>query len=63
MCAERIQRLLMAAILFISMILITNMSIWGLILQGFVIFMLIIWAFTDFCPSIWFLRKITKPCK
>jgi len=34
----------------------------AVVLQTFVILMLIIWAFTNFCPSIWFLKKIFPPC-
>jgi len=62
MCAERIQRLIMATVLLISTYLLTIGSIWGLVLQGFVIVMIVIWALTDFCPSIWMLKKFTKPC-
>jgi Na+-translocating ferredoxin:NAD+ oxidoreductase RnfA subunit len=32
-------------------------------LQIFVIIMLSIWAITNFCPSIWVLKKILPPCK
>ncbi len=62
MCAEKIQRLMMAVILLLAMYLISISSIWGLVLQGFVIFMIVVWAFTDFCPSIWMLKKMTKSC-
>jgi hypothetical protein len=34
----------------------------ALVLQVFVIVMLLIWAMTNFCPSIWLLKKLLPPC-
>ncbi len=62
MCAERIQRFIMAAVLLLAGYLLTICSFWGLLLQGFVVLMIVVWAITDFCPSIWMLKKFTKPC-
>jgi uncharacterized membrane protein YdbT with pleckstrin-like domain len=63
------QRILTAIVLGISLFLFTlgvngNRAIFqiAVILQIFVIFMLLLWAFTNFCPSIWFLKKIFPPC-
>ncbi|BBG66818.1 hypothetical protein NNO_2115 [Hydrogenimonas sp.] len=34
----------------------------GVALQVFIIIMMLIWAFTNFCPSLWFFTKILGPC-
>jgi len=64
MCAEKIQRFLMATVLTLSMLLfaIGEMQ-YAFTLQSFVIVMVLAWAFTDFCPSIWFFRKFFGTCK
>jgi multisubunit Na+/H+ antiporter MnhE subunit len=63
MCAEKIQRLLMAIVLTISMVLFFQGFIaYGMILQGFVIAMIIVWALYDFCPSLWAFSKIFGKC-
>lgn len=62
MCAEKVQRLLMAAVVFVAFYLISVMSIFGWILGGFVLVMMVIWAFTDFCPSIAILRLFLPSC-
>ncbi|MDY0238767.1 MAG: phosphoribosylaminoimidazole synthetase [Campylobacterales bacterium] len=64
MCVERVQRFLTAAML----LLITALALNGFFylsvgLQIFVIAMLMVWAVTNFCPSIWVLNKILPPCK
>ncbi|MCK9257554.1 MAG: phosphoribosylaminoimidazole synthetase [Sulfurospirillaceae bacterium] len=64
MCVERVQRFLTAAML----LLITALALNGFFylsvgLQIFVIAMLMVWAATNFCPSIWVLNKILPPCK
>jgi len=64
MCAERIQRLLMAIVLTVIMFLFAaGMVQVGVVLQTFVILMLVVWAFTDFCPSLWFFKKVSGPCE
>jgi len=35
----------------------------GVVLQTLVIIMIVIWAFTDFCPSLWLFKKIFEPCQ
>lgn len=63
MCAERIQRFLMAIVLTVSMVLFaTGQMQWAVILQTFVILMVLVWAFTDFCPSLWFFGKLFGKC-
>lgn len=64
MCAERIQRFLMAIVLTVSMFLFAaGMVQAGVVLQSLVILMIIVWALTDFCPSLWLFRRIFGPCE
>jgi hypothetical protein len=62
MCAERLQRIVMAIMILISMYLITIGSVVGVILQGFIVVMILIWAVTNFCPSVWMFEKIFGKC-
>lgn len=63
MCAERIQRFLMAIVLTVAMVLFAVGEIgWGVVIQTFVILMVVIWALTDFCPSLWMFGKIFGKC-
>lgn len=63
MCAEKIQRFLMAIVLTIAMVLFAiGQTQLGVIVQTFVILMVVVWAFTDFCPSLWFFKKIFGSC-
>ncbi|MFP4487104.1 MAG: YgaP-like transmembrane domain [Campylobacterales bacterium] len=62
MCAERVQRVLMALVVVLGTYFVTLTSIWGLVIIGFVVVMMLIWAFTDFCPSIWILKKFLPSC-
>ena len=63
MCAERIQRFLMAIVLTISMVLFASGELgYGVVLQTFVIIMIVIWALADFCPSLWAFKKIFGSC-
>ncbi|TDA68502.1 phosphoribosylaminoimidazole synthetase [Sulfuricurvum sp. IAE1] len=63
MCAEKIQRFLMAIVLTVAMVLFMNGQLqWAVIIQSFVILMVLVWALTDFCPSIWMFRKIFGSC-
>jgi len=63
MCAEKLQRILMAIVLIVSLFLLINGSVFGIILQVFVISMVLIWAFTDFCPSLWAFEKMFGACE
>lgn len=63
MCAEKIQRFLMAIVLTFSMVLTAyGYTLFGMVLQGFVILMIIVWAITDFCPSLWLFGKLFGSC-
>jgi membrane-bound ClpP family serine protease len=63
MCAERIQRLLMAIMLLLAFYLMSVGSVFGMVLQLFIIAMIVIWAITDFCPSLWAFGKMFGNCK
>ena len=63
MCAERLQRLLMAVVLLIALYFMSVGSVIGIVLQLFVVAMVVVWALTDFCPSLWFFNKVFGPCK
>jgi len=62
-CAEKLQRLMMAGVLGIAWFLVSIGSVYGHALMGFVIVMVVVWAITDFCPSIWMLAKVFGRCK
>ncbi len=64
MCVERPQRIMMAIMLSLIVVLFFSGFIKvAVVLQAIVIAMLLIWAITNFCPSIWVLRKIVPPCQ
>ena len=63
MCAEKVQRLLIAIMLgFVMMAAGMGMFKIAFLLQLFIMVMLIVWAVTDYCPSIHILRKILPSC-
>lgn len=76
MCASRVQRLLTAIVLGLGLYFFTlaaadfqsglseslNFTI-AVSLQSFVILMMLVWAITNFCPSMWFSKKIFPPCE
>jgi multidrug efflux pump subunit AcrB len=63
MCAEKIQRFLMAIVLTISMVFFVQGNIQvGVVLQTFVILMIVVWSLTDFCPSLWLFGKLFGKC-
>jgi|GEM_PF-317808 len=75
MCAARMQRLLTSMMLGLTLYFFlaaaadfqaglaasTNFIV-ALSLQGFVIFMMTVWAVTNFCPSSWMMGKLLPPC-
>jgi len=64
MCAERIQKFLMATVLVVALFLFLNSFIFlATIIQGFVIAMILAWAIFDVCPALWILKKFTPSCK
>ena len=76
MCAARMQRFLTSGMLGITLYFFlaaaadfqaglaqsTNFAV-ALSLQGFIILMMTVWAATNFCPSVWMMKKILPPCK
>jgi len=63
MCADRVHRILIAIVLGLVMgVAGAGMFKIAFLLQLFVMIMLIIWALTDFCPSLYVLRKVLPPC-
>ncbi len=62
MCAERIQRFLMAIVLLVALYFMSIGSVIGIVLQLFVIAMVVVWAISDFCPSLWFFGKTMGHC-
>ncbi|QOG12140.1 phosphoribosylaminoimidazole synthetase [Arcobacter sp. FWKO B] len=63
MCGEKLQRFLMAFVLLVAFYFMSIGSIVGVVLQFFVIGMILVWAITDFCPSIWFFNKFFGKCE
>ncbi len=63
MCAERIQRFLMAVVLTVAMLLFASGMVQaGVVLQTLIILMVIVWALSDFCPSLWLFKKLFGSC-
>jgi hypothetical protein len=63
LCAQRVQRLMMAIMLGIVLMLAgSGMLQAAFVLQVFIMIMIIVWALTNFCPSIWFLQKVLGDC-
>jgi len=69
MCAERVQRILTAIMLGIALMFLMQGAAGnalylqiGVALQAFIIVMMLIWAFTNFCPSLWFFNRVFGPC-
>lgn len=63
MCAEKIQRFLMTIVLTIALVLFAIGQVQvAVVIQTFVILMVALWAFTDFCPSLWFFGKVLGSC-
>lgn len=58
MFAEKVQRWMMAAMLTLTLVLwVLGVNGWALFFHVFIIAMVAIWAATDFCPSLWVLKK------
>jgi len=63
MCVSRVQRLMTSIVLGLVLFLgMTDNVTLAIALQVFVIIMMIIWAITNFCPSIWVLKKLLPSC-
>jgi hypothetical protein len=63
MCGDKAQRFLMAIVLMVSLYFMSIGSVIGLVLQGFVIVMILVWAATNFCPSVYIFDKIFGKCE
>ena len=64
MCIERVHRILMTIMLGISAALLLSGSAIGYAVMGFMAGMLLLWAATNFCPSLWIMSKLgIKPCQ
>ena len=53
---------MMATVISIGAYLLYSGSMIGLAVLGFVVLMLVVWAFTNFCPSVFMLGRLLKPC-
>jgi uncharacterized membrane protein (UPF0136 family) len=62
MCAQKMQRFLMAIVLSVATYLMSQGSMIGFILQAFVIGMILVWAVIDFCPSLFVFDKLFGNC-
>jgi len=63
MCVERIHRFLIASVLGVGAYLISLAMPEGQYILWFVIGMLTLYGLTNFCPSVWILRKLgLKSC-
>ena len=63
LCAERIQRFLMAFMMLVILaFLAKGVMVVALALLAFVAIMLTIYGLFDFCPSTWMLTKLLGSC-
>ena len=68
MCGDKMQRILMAIMLGVTMYFFalgrTDQTMFqiAVVLQTFMIIMILIFAFTNFCPSLWFFNKVFGKC-
>ncbi len=61
MKSDKIQRTLMGIMLSVVLYLFNTQHVMlANYLLVFIIAMIVIWAFFDFCPSLWTLRKVFK---
>ena len=58
MCLERIHRILMTLMLGIAAALLASGFNLGFAVMGFIAIMLLLWASTNFCPSLWMMTKL-----
>jgi len=62
-CAERMQRFLMAFMMLLILVLLSKgITTVALALLAFVAIMLVIYGMFDFCPSTWMLTKLFGSC-
>ena len=58
MSVERIHRFMMAAVIGSGAGLIHYGNPNGIYILFFVVFMLVVYGVTDFCPSVWMMKKL-----
>ena len=58
MCYQKVQRFMMASVIALGTVLLHLNITAGFFFLWFVVVMAAIWAFTDFCPSLWALEKL-----
>ncbi|MDT8447933.1 MAG: DUF2892 domain-containing protein [bacterium] len=63
MCVDRVHRFLMASVLGLGAFLIHQSSPFGEYILWFVVGMLVVFGATNFCPSVWIMKKLgLKSC-
>lgn len=61
MLSDRIQRVMMGTFLVVILYLVNiQETVIASYMLGFMIAMVFVWAFFDFCPSLWMLKKGLK---
>jgi multisubunit Na+/H+ antiporter MnhE subunit len=61
MLSDKIQRIMMGTMLLLILVLVNSgETMIASYLLGFMIAMVYVWAFFDFCPSLWMLKKGLK---
>ena len=63
MCVARVQRIITAMVLFITILIFINNVVAGTIILGFIGFMMLIWGLFDFCPMTIMLSKFLPQCE
>jgi hypothetical protein len=62
-CVDRVQRIIMAMVMFITIGIFIKSLVIGAIFLGFVGLMLMVWGLFDFCPMTFILGKFLPQCK
>lgn len=61
MLSDRIQRVMMGTFLVVILYMVNiQETVIASYMLGFMIAMVFVWAFFDFCPSLWMLKKGLK---
>lgn len=63
MCAEKLQRILMALVLSVALFfVIAGQNSIAIVVLAFMIAMVLVWAVVDFCPSLWVFKRLLGSC-
>ncbi len=62
-CVDRVQRIIMAFVMFISIGIFLKSVVAGTIFLGFVGLMILVWGLFDFCPMSFILGKFIPKCQ